>query len=222
MGAALLELVQHAVEWNLGMFTPGDGIDAGSELRIWMGFGVAKGAGVLVCAYLVPRYLYQNRDWKRVLRSDKTLLKGIAVTIGTAALGMGIPEALTAIAIRLDVMDPSLAASWAQWIGLALMIPFMAVAPWGIGLIAGDHSMTLRKSISAMRRRWIWATLLIVVCFIPIAIPHFALIEISYGTSPAALAALLLLDSVVVGFTALVMGSSIWILYRMRVLDAMT
>ena len=63
MGVALLELRQHAAEWNLGMFTRGDSIEAGSESSIWMGFEYAKVTGVMVCAYLVPRFLYQDRDW---------------------------------------------------------------------------------------------------------------------------------------------------------------
>ena len=82
--------------------------------------------------------------------------------------------------------------------------------------------MTLRKSVSAMRRRWIWANLLILVCLLPTVIPHYVLNFIAYGASPAVVGTLLLLDSVLVGFIALLMGSSVWIIYRLRVLDALT
>ena len=217
MGAALLELLQHAAEWQLGMFTRGDGIEAGSESRIRMYFGVAKVAGVLVCTYLVPRYLYQDRDWQRVLRPDKDLMRGTIVVIGTLALTLGLIELSAAAAVHINVEQP-----WGLLIGVALTIPLVAVLPWGIGLIAGDHSMTLRKSVSAMRRRWIWANLLILVCLLPTVIPHYVLNFIAYGASPAVVGTLLLLDSVLVGFIALLMGSSVWIIYRLRVLDALT
>ena len=222
IGVALLELLQHAVEWYLGMFTLGDGIEAGSESRIRMGFGLAKVAAVLACTYLVPRFLYQDRDWRRVGRLDKTFLKGAAVVAGISALGFGIPEALVDAATLVYVMDPGVAAIWVPGIGLALTIPFMALAPWGIGLIAGDHAMTLRKSVRAMRRRWIWATLLIFACSIPPLVLHVALNEIAVGTSPLVLGTVLLLDSVLVGFMALILGSSFWTIYRIRVLDAST
>ena len=156
---ALLELLQHAVEWHLGMFTPGDGIQAGTESRIRMGFGLGKVAAVMVCTYLVPRYLYQDRDWQRVGRLDRTFLRGAAVVAGIAVLGFAIPAALTGTANLVFVMDPVVAAMWGQGLGLVLTIPFMALFPWGIGLIAGDHAMTLRRSVRAMHRRWVWATL---------------------------------------------------------------
>ena len=220
IAVALLELLQHAVEWHLGMFAVGDGIEAGSEFRIRMGFGLAKVAAVMACTYLVPRYLYQDRDWKRVWRFDKTFLRGAAVVAGIAVLGSAVPVALTWAANLIYVMDAGVAAMWGQGIGLVLTIPFMALLPWGVGLIAGDHAMTLRKSVRAMHRRWIWATLLIVACAIPTLVRHVALNEMAVGTSPLVLGTILLLDSVLVGFIALILGSSTWTIYRMRVLEA--
>ena len=220
IGVALLELLQHAVEWHLGMFAVGDGIEAGTESRIRMGFGLAKGAAVMACTYLVPRYLYQDRDWKRVGGLDRTFLRGAAVVAGIMALGIAIPAALTGTANLVFVMDPGVAAMWRQGLGLVLAIPFMALSPWGIGLIAGDHAMTLRRSVRAMHRRWIWATLLILACAIPTLVPHIALNEMAVGTSPLALGTILLLDSVLVGFIALLWGSSVWTIYRIRVLEA--
>ena len=126
MGAGLLELLQHAAEWQLGMFTRGDGIEAGSESRIRMYFGVAKFAGVLVCTYLVPRYLYQDRDWQRVLRPDKDLMRGTIVVIGTLALTLGLIELSAAAAVHINVEQP-----WGLLIGVALTIPLVAVLPLG-------------------------------------------------------------------------------------------
>ena len=220
IGVALLELLQHAVEWHLGMFVVGDGIEAGSESRIRMGFGLTKVAAAAACTYLVPRFLYQDRDWKRVRRLDKTFLRGVAVVAGIAALGIAIPAVLAWAANVIYLMDPWVAAIWGQGLGLLLTIPFMALFPWGIGLIAGDHAMTLRRSVRAMHRRWIWATLLLLACAIPPMVLHVALNEIAVGTSSLALGAILLLDSVLVGFIALILGSSSWTIYYIRVLEA--
>ncbi len=224
IGVAALEALQHGVEWHLGMFASDDNIEAAVESPAYHSVGYMKVAAVTVCCYLVSRYLYQDRDWRRVLRADTTLLKGIAVVIGTQAVALGIPGALMATVAPVDATGPTLAGMLVSFVGFALMVPLMAVTPWGVGLIAGDQSMTLGKSIRAMRRRWIWATLLVLGCYVPVLIPHLALNMIAVGTSPPAivLAALLLTDSVLTGFAALLLGSSYWIMYRTRVLDALT
>ena len=224
IGVAALEALQHGVEWHLGMFASDGNIEAALDSHAYRSAGYAKVAAVMVCGYLVSRYLYQGRDWRRVLRADTTLLKGIVVAIGTQAVALGIPGALTATMAPVDATGPTWAGMLVSFVGLALMVPLMAVMPWAVGLIAGDHAMTLGKSIRAMRRRWIWATLLVLGCYVPVLIPHLALNMIAIGTSPPAivLATLLLTDSVLTGFAALLLGSSYWIMYRTRVLDALT
>ena len=220
VGVAAFELLQHGVEWNLGIYVPDGDIEAATESRAFWVAAYAKVAAVAVCAYLVPRYLFQGRAWPQALRVDGMLLRGIAVVAGTFALTLGIPEALTSTAEGLDLMDPSSAALWGQVIGLVLSIPLMAVVPWGIGLVAGDRSMTLGKSLRAMRRRWIWANLLIWGCCLPVLIVHFALNELAFGAPAALSGTLLFLDSILVGYIAILLGSAQWTLYRMRVLEA--
>ena len=224
IGVAALEALQHGVEWHLGMFASDGNIEAAVESHAYHSVGYTKVAAVTVCCYLVSRYLYQDRNWRRVLRVDTTLLKGIAVVIGTQAVALGVPTALTTTMAPVDTTGLTLAGMLVSFVGLALMVPLMAVLPWGVGLIAGDHAMTLGNSIRAMRRRWIWATLLVLGCYVPVLIPHLALNMIALGTSPAAvvLATLLLTDSVLTGFAAVMLGSSYWIMYRTRLLEALT
>ena len=220
-GVAAFELLQHGVEWNLGIYAPDGHIEAATESRAFWIAAYAKVAAVAACSYLVPRYLFQGRTRPQVLRVDGTLLRGIAVVAGTFALSLGIPEALTSTAKALDLMDPSTAAIWGQLIGFVLFIPLMAVVPWGIGLVAGDRSMTLRKSIHAMRRRWIWAVLLVLCCSLPLLIAHFALNELTFGAPAALSGSLLFLDAIWVGYMALLLGCVNWTLYRIRVLEAL-
>ena len=208
IAAALLELLQHAVEWHLGMFTLGDGIDAGSEHRIRMGFGMAKAAAILACTYLVPRFLYQERDWQAVRRLDKTFFKGIVVAAGLFSLVPLFLEAPDALARTAFDFEPDVVIAWSLGIGLALSVPLMALQPWVIGLFAGDHAMTLRVSIRAMHRRWIWATFLLYACVTPTMILHYALNGLAVGKPPLVLGSLLVLDSVLVGFIALTLGTA--------------
>ena len=221
-GVAFFELTQHAVEWRLGMFTDGDRIEPGFELQTRMGFEILKVAAVLVCAYLVPRFLYLDREWKRVLRGDRWLLRGVFVAIGTGLLSLAAAEIPAVIESRVDVIGPEFEGVWIELSAWLLTIPLFALFPWSIGLIAGDHAMTLRKSVSAMHGRWIWATMLTLACLVPSLVPHLLLNHLAHGAPLAVTGLLLLLDSVLVGFIALLFGSVFWTMYRFRVLDPQT
>ncbi len=216
IGAAALEMVQHAVEWELGMFAADASPEMVVESPVYHAAGIAKVAAVTVCSWLVPRYLYQERDWRRALRPDGTMGKGLAVMACISGLPILVPLALAA---GVGGMETDGTLLWVQLTGVALMVPLMAFMPWGVGLIAGDHSMSLRRSVRAMRGRWFWATFLMLGCFLPLAIPHFMLNLVAIGASPFVAAMLLVLDSILVGFTALVLGSVGWMIYRIRVLD---
>ena len=218
IGVAAVELAQHAVEWELGMFAADASIEAAVESDTYHAAGWAKVAAVTLCSWLIPRYLYQERDWRRVLRFDGTLVKGIAVMAGIS----GLPAIPFALASAPGGIDFETAALWAQLVGLALTVPLMAVTPWGIGLVAGDHAMTFRKSVRAMRGRWFWATFLLLGCSLPLVVPHTALNLAAIGAGPVLAGTLLVLDSVLVGFVAVVVGSAGWTIYRVRVRDALT
>lgn len=85
-GAAAVELVQHAVEWELGLFAADASIEAALESNTYHAAAWAKVAAVTLGGWLVPRYLYQERDWRRVLRPDGTLARGIAVMAAVSGL----------------------------------------------------------------------------------------------------------------------------------------
>lgn len=216
VGAAVAELVQHAVEWELGLFAADASIETALESDTYHAAAWAKLAAVTLCGWLVPRYLYQERDWRRVLRPDRTLLKGIAVMAGISGLPI-LPLMLAGGPGGILTAPP-----WAHLVGLALTVPTMAILPWGVGLIAGDDAMTFRKSLRAMRGRWFWAAFLLLGCPLPPLVLHGALNLMAFGAAPVVAGSLLVLDSVLVGFMALVMGSAGWIVYRIRVLDELT
>lgn len=134
----------------------------------------------------------------------------------------GLPIVLPVLVSAVVGMDPDSPALWGLLAGLALTVPLMAVMPWGVGMLAGDASMTFARSVRAMRGRWFWATFLMFGCTLPLLIAHAALNLLAIGASPLVAGTLLVLDSVLVGFVALVLGSAGWMIYRIRVLDALT
>ncbi len=73
-----------------------------------------------------------------------------------------------------------------------------------------------------MHGYWIWAWLLFPCCIVLTMVPFFLLSALAYGASPAIKGSLLLLDSILAGFIALLIGCTNWTIYRFRVLDART
>lgn len=67
------EGVQHIVEVCLGMFTPGDGLDAGRETTIRLSFGGLKALSVFVSIILTARFLDRSLE-----RNPRTLRNWIS------------------------------------------------------------------------------------------------------------------------------------------------
>ena len=216
---AIFELLQHVVEWKLGMFSVGDRVEPGFETHMRMGFGYMKVGAIALCVYFVPRFFYQGRNWRQILSIDATFLRGAVVVLGTFGVSLSVAVGgnwIVSVVLTGESVPQQLLG---QILGLLMSIPLMAVIPWGVGLIAGDSSITLRRSIDAMHGRWLWAFVLFISCIFPAMILHMYLNVIARGADPGPLGLVLLLDSVVVGCIAILMGSAYWTIYRIRVLE---
>ncbi len=109
------------------------------------------------------------------------------------------------------------------WIGAAALEFLQHGVEWNLGIFAPDGNFE-----SAMESPGFWiagyakvgAVMVFLCCFVPAAVPHFALNASAFGAPPVLAVALLLLDSFVVGYIALLLGCFQWTLYRTRILEA--
>lgn len=203
----LVELAQHIVEWQAGMYNGIAGAKAAETAPLRLQFGFAKTLAILLPGYWFTRYILFDRDAARARR------------IEWPAIGLWlILFALNALQQWWTLFGPSLTGligltgTAAQWTGYALAL-LGAIA--GIYFVAWTVAWTLgNTAIGPIRSARIvagsfWRTVLLILAgVLPLMIAHYAL-SFAAIFGPALLDwPLLLLDALVVGLLALTMAGS--------------
>ena len=203
----LVELAQHIVEWQAGMYDGIAGAKAAEADPLRLQFGFAKTLALLLPGYWFTRYILFGFDARRAAR------------IEWPAIGLWlIPFALNGVQQGWALFGPSLtgliglSGTTAQWTGYALIllgtvagIYFTAwIAAWPLGNAAIGPIRSIRIMTGSF-----WRTVLLLLAgVLPLMIVHYAL---SFGAifAPAILDwPLLILDALVVGLLALTMAGS--------------
>lgn len=203
----LVELAQHVVEWQAGMYDGLAGAKAAEADPLRLQFGFAKTLALLLPGYWFTRYVLFDFDARRAAR------------IAWPAIGLWLVLfALNGVQQWWALFGPSLtgliglSGPAAQWAGYALMllgtvagIYFTAwIAAWPLG----NAAIGPIRSVRIMAGRFWRTVLLLLAGVLPLMILHYAL---SFGAifAPAILDwPLLLLDALVVGLLALTMAGS--------------
>ena len=203
----LVELAQHIVEWQAGMYDGIAGAKAAEADPLRLQFGFAKTLALLLPGYWFTRYILFGFDARRAAR------------IEWPAIGLWlILFALNGVQQGWALFGPSLtgliglSGTTAQWTGYALIllgtvagIYFTAwIAAWPLGNAAIGPIRSIRIMTGSF-----WRTVLLLLAgVLPLMIVHYAL---SFGAifAPAILDwPLLILDALVVGLLALTMAGS--------------
>ena len=211
----LAEAVQHVAEYQLGMFTAGDGISAGRESTIRLAFGVVKIIAVLVVLMWTPRYWFHGRDIRRAflptVRNLKFLgivvLAQVVISFVTDAAKAGTEAALTGWASQPWIAYAPLATQ------LLISILSLYILLWTIAGLLGDYSMAIRRSAVLMHGRFIRTIVVFAGGYAPLFALHYALNYGAMGQPPAIVAAMLVIDALVVGVLAVAMGNTLYVIY---------
>lgn len=203
----LVELAQHIVEWQAGMYDGIAGAKAAEGDPLRLQFGFAKTLALLLPGYWFTRYILFGRDAARAAR------------IEWPAVGLWlILFALNGVQQWWALFGPSLtgliglSGTAAQWTGYALVL-FGTVAgiyftAWIVAWPLGNAAIGPIRSIRIMAGSFWRTVVLLLAGVLPLMILHYAL---SFGAifAPAFVdLPLLLLDALVVGLLALTMAGS--------------
>lgn len=199
-----LELVQHVVEWRIGMF---DGMAQAKAVGAdpWrMGFGTVKVVGLILCGYWMPRFL-AGRGYLGAERAVPAPsipasywpMLGLQVTL--TMVGLWVPVALESAGVQSTgallatffVVQTVLALLWSGW---------TATAPVGRDVLSPGASSRL------MARRLPWAFAFWLLASLPPMTLHYALNYLAFGKAAALAWALILVDGLVVGFLAFIVA----------------
>lgn len=203
----LVELAQHVVEGQAGMYDGIAGAKAAEADPLRLQFGFAKTLALLLPGYWFTRYILFGFDARR------------AVRIEWPAIGLWlILFALNGLQQWWTLFGPSLtgliglSGTAAQWTGYALAllggvagIYFMA---WTVAWTLGNTAIGPIRSVRIMAGSFWRTVLLILAGVLPLMIAHYAL-SFAAIFAPAILDwPLLILDALVVGLLALTMAGS--------------
>jgi hypothetical protein len=204
------EVIQHAVEWHVGMF---ESLQMAKQVEndpLRMGFGQVKIWALFAMGYWVPRFLGFSGDARRTTRFDATalalfamvlvfsLMMMVAQTRGGEVLSDIVPAGRPLILVGLAGI-------------LAMMVPELFLAPWKAAAALGNVNLHLGASIRMMRGRIAWSFGFTMMMITPIMVLHYALNGFAIGLHPALSVALLAADSLLVGYMAILFPATAFI-----------
>lgn len=211
----LAELVQHAVEIQLGMYAPG-GAGAAANAPLRMIFGLIKVLCLLLFVLFAIRWWAFEGDARRAATPGILFFKGLGlfmlIEFGGESLmrlmGQGFawavgPAIPMAARIAIEALPIVL---W--WFAITLLLP------WFIGMIIEDKDMNPRRSVAAVGPRIVPMFGLLLAGVLPGMIVHYAISHIAMGRAPALVWALLILDAFVVALLAMSLASAYFTIYR--------
>ena len=193
----LAELVQHVVEMQAGMYVGPAGAEAAEADPARMAFGFVKTLALGLIGYWGVRF-YATRDAAYTRR-----LEGRAVALFAVVFAL---QALLS-ALGLFVFTGVMAAGFFVFslIFAPLLARFVVAAPLGVWISPS-------ASIRQMARQLPWAVAFNVVAALPLMIVHYALgIGAIFVPGEAVKWAMLIVDSLVVGWLAAVLVAITWV-----------
>lgn len=192
------ELVQHIVEMQAGMYSGPEGAVAAEADPARMAFGFVKTLALTLVGYWAVRF-YASRDPAYARRLDGRAVALFAVVFALQAL---------LSALGLFVFSGVLAAGFFVFslIFGPLLARFVVAAPLGVWI-------SPLASIRQMARQLPWAVAFNIVAVLPLMIVHYALgIGAIFVPGEAIKWAMLIADSLVVGWLAAVLVAIVWVI----------
>lgn len=208
-----VEAVQHVIEWRIGMFESAAMASAVENHPARSGWAYIKIGTLVLMGWWVWRFLGFEGDRDRTLRWDSfaaaryslVLIFSAALTMLEMQVGGLLGEAFESSRQML------LAGIGLMLVGMALELYF---APWKVGAALGRPKTSLAASFKAMHGNVAWSFGLTLAIFFPIMILHYALGLLPIVLPPAAGMVLLVLDSLLVGYLAILFPTTVYIIAK--------
>lgn len=196
------EMLQHVVEVRIGMYDSPEAAVATESHPLRMGFGFLKVAALTLPFYWATRFFARHRDAAFARRADRAATQGFALvllfSLAMAAIQLfALPRDNAAILIITTVLSYIVAVLLARW---------YAGAPLGLSALGPS------RSAKAMARHVPWGFAFLIVAILPLMIPHYALGAFAILGPRSLLWPVLIVDSLLVGWLAIVVVAANWVM----------
>ena len=197
------EFAQHVAEIRLGMFDSRDAFRSLAADPARMAFGYAKVAGLMVAMLAAARFWWAREHGARWYDLRQMAWKRLAVGFVLFMIIPSLPGLFNA-----QIGQPT-----AQAIAIGLSLILLPTLFLMLAGLFGDRETSAR---SMWRRSWPWAlftALLAVAAFMPAQWLHGMNHSWALGAHPAAVWALMIFDSLLVGLLAALTGTAFYLGY---------
>lgn len=202
LAAIAIEGVQHVVEWKLGMYGSLAGAEAVEAHPLRMGFGYAKTGVLFLICYFVWRQLAWG-DTARTLRFDA---RAAALFVPVLMFNLLMVLAQNAGG---DLLSGVLEGRALFLVGFAAMLGAMAFelcfAPWKVASALGNAPVNIGASLRIMSGQVGRSFLFNLAVLVPAMVLHYALGIGAMFAPTIGSAALLVLDTLFVGYMAMLL-----------------
>ncbi len=213
----LPEFAQHIAEINMGMFISREAAIAVANEPLRWSFGYAKILGLILAIFAAARY-----SWKK-MEDEAGRGSGAWWCLSDVRWG------LFALALAGNVILFFAQQAIAQGLGgqrgmIAATLFNIATLPaliWLIGPLFGDAAMDVRRAFTRGWRCLLPMLLYVGIAFVPAQFLHGKLHAWSFGAQDQVVWALMVIDSLVVGVLAMLVGAALAVAYRFH-LDSPT
>jgi len=215
---AVIEAVQHIVEYYFGMFQSNDGIQAGPEQSVRGLVAFFKVMSVIFGATVACRYFLHGNDLGKAITFSSSAKKSAALL----ATAMGLM-------LLFSIYLGPLIQAWLKSLDLGLSKTFIRFSPAIIivGLVWPIQDRLLKVFASifeddnptpiSKKTLKVWSnysTLVMGVSILPFMVLHYFLNDQAIDKIFAVQFIFLSMDSALVGLMAAVLGAAIWVGYR--------
>ena len=202
------ELAQHAAEVRIGMFRKGSDSAALADHPLRMRFGLIKLVAMFLPVYWVTRYFGFGPDSGQVAVLDPVAIQ-LLMPVFLLTSGLACVQLL---------LTPRFDGTIGKLAGLLLFfVTFFGgiyIIPWQVAAALGDESVGFLRSFEILHGSFWWCLLLFLAAFVPVMIPHYMLHSLAIGKARVVMWSILLLDSLLVGYLAVLLAGAGYFIAR--------
>lgn len=205
----IAEVVQHAAEWQIGMYESFKAAQAveGDGLRMATGFIKTLALALALPGYWFLRYLAHGGSGAAARTIEPRALRLFAGVmawgLAWAAVGLWGGAPFRAAGVGQDMIFRLGVATF-----LALTVFEIYLACWKTGAANGNSALGFKRSIGLVRGHFWWSLAVYVLAFLPLLVLHYLLGLGAIGRPEPVANAMLVADSALIGFLALTMIGS--------------
>ena len=211
--AAGAEMIQHVIEYRVGMFASIEAMEAVGQHPARLGFGQVKILALVLLVYWMCRWLaYRDDPGRRVVGDARSAWLFLWVVLYGTAMAM-LQHFGSQLLAPLTTDANSLLT-----IGIVFFILFSVLeiylTVWKVGAALGNPRLGVGASFRIMHGNFWWSLGYFLAMMLPLMIVHYALNALAVGRPDAILWPILILDALIVACLGLVLAATLYLTAR--------